>query len=199
MKHFVLPYLAIALAVLVAPVAHAQVTGPDLVTNPGFETGDFTGYTVTLAAQGTGLSINSFPNNPHSGSYAAAFGATADEYDTISQTLTTTPGAFYDVSFYLKYNGSQTDASFVAQFDNTTLLSLSGTYGDGIYAQYSSLVQASGSSTTLSFAGYNQGAYYFLDDISVSQVAVPEPSTWAMLGLGAVGAGVVLRRRQRAA
>ncbi|MBE7158342.1 MAG: PEP-CTERM sorting domain-containing protein, partial [Rhodospirillales bacterium] len=36
-------------------------------------------------------------------------------------------------------------------------------------------------------------------DGAVRLYAVPEPSTWALLGLGTVGMGMVMRRRRTAA
>ncbi len=42
------------------------------------------------------------------------------------------------------------------------------------------------------------GLQNYGSSISLDIVSVPEPSTWAMLGLGAMGAGTVALRRQRA-
>ena len=79
---------------------------------------------------------------------------------------------------------------YVAVKPNDTLTLLAGTY------------------TIQTFAGFNpQCTQTFTGDVFVINgngvrvsniVPAPEPSTWALLGLGAVGAGVVTLRRRRA-
>jgi hypothetical protein len=64
------------------------------------------------------------------------------------------------------------------------------------WQSYSSVFQATSSTSTLSFVNTAGGANggLFIDNISVA--AVPEPATWAMmlLGFGLIGAG--MRRRK---
>ena len=47
-------------------VVTAGLASANLITNPGFETGDFTGWTPSGS-----LAVNNF--NPHSGTFAAQF------------------------------------------------------------------------------------------------------------------------------
>jgi hypothetical protein len=68
-----------------------QSTKANLITNPGFETGDFTGWTVFVGIVSVG------PEFPHSGSFATSPFPTSE----VGQTLATTPGAIYHVSFFL--------------------------------------------------------------------------------------------------
>ena len=74
----------------------------------------------------------------------------------------------------------------------------SGPYGNGtIRFQLATLTYTATQSGSLDFAitnGSSQGLMA-IDNVSIS--VVPEPSTWAMLGVGAVGMGAVVLRRRR--
>src|SRR5512140_2289427 len=71
----------------------------NIVFNPGFETGDFSGWTVVPASEGSDLTVVS---GGHASLWAAQFAAdTPDDPDTISQVLTTAPGQTYVLSFWL--------------------------------------------------------------------------------------------------
>lgn len=79
----------------------------NLVSNCGFETGDFTGWTqfgdTTFDGVLTGDTYV-IPNvSPNSGLYMANFGSTTNS--GISQSISTTPGTLYDISFYLENDG----------------------------------------------------------------------------------------------
>ena len=91
--------LILTMAVLMSMAGRAQAD-PITITNPGFETGNFSGWTKT---EGLGSSAIVFINFPHSGTYAAEFGGGGvGSYAEISQTLTTTPGDLVDVMFWLR-------------------------------------------------------------------------------------------------
>ena len=55
---------------------------------------------------------------------------------------------------------------------------------------------------TFATLGFTPGTYTFGlpsgDSLVVTSNVVPEPSTWALLGLGVVGLGVATRRQRRA-
>ena len=70
-----------------------------LVVNGGFETGDFTGWTVSGASFDCGSPSGISTIGPHSGTYSACFG-NPDGLTFISQTLTTTPGQEYAFTFW---------------------------------------------------------------------------------------------------
>jgi hypothetical protein len=101
---------------LIALVALAGPVGANLVLNPGFETGDFTGWSVT----GDGILIdNVFPNT---GLYDAAFSALTTDSDpgVLSQVLTTSPGLSYTISFALLDEAGFSGDSFIVQFGGYT-------------------------------------------------------------------------------
>ena len=191
---------ALSFAAFAALPAHAQ--DPGLVTNPDFETGDFTGWTTTPAASGSRFQVNALP---HSGQYAALFGANGGLDDSISQMLPTIPGVFYSISFWLENDGSQTDNEFQASFGSDTLRELQG---EPIftYQQFSYIERATGPTTSLTFAGRQNQGYFALDDISVNEIvpeAVPEASTTVSLGLllalGLGGVMIAAKRKKQSA
>src|ERR1022692_2530279 len=78
---------------IVSVLASATVSAhaANLVTNPGFETGDFSGWTFDPTFMVVEMS------NPHSGRFDALL-ATGGMDLQLQQTIATTPGQSYDVS-----------------------------------------------------------------------------------------------------
>jgi len=177
---------AIALALATSSVQ------ANLITNPGFETGDLTGWTDTPAPSGSLFSVSA--SAAHTGDYALWFGAVSGYNDTVSQTVATTPGATYKIEFWLAGNY---ESYFQADWNGSPLLQYYS--ADNFeYTYFSFTALASGSSTTLAaFGGRNAPAWCQLDDVSVTQV-VPESSTW-LAGAGASLAmlGSFVRRNRK--
>lgn len=166
----------------------------ELVTNGGFETGNFNGWTVSGTVDANTFSVDGY--GPHNGNFSAFFGEAAPTYDTISQTLGTVAGQRYLISFMLdsEYT-SFGSASFIGKFGNTTFLSLNNTNADFTFKAFSFNVVATSASTVLSFAGYNGGYYYTLDDVSVMAAPVPEAPSAVLIALGLASLSVAARRR----
>jgi hypothetical protein len=184
--------LAVGLALPAVLRADSCATAGNLVQNCSFGTGDFTGWTVTNAASGSDLGVNYGSYSGYNGDSVASFGATGNEYDTISQTLSTTPGVDYTLSFWLQDeqgDGPNSDTDFQALWNGTSLLDQYTTTG---LLQYTFTVAGTGSDT-LTFEGYNSPAWYDLSDVSVTPT--PEPSSFLLMGSGVLGLAAFLRRR----
>ena len=183
-------------------LAAAPAQAQNLVTNPGFETGDFSGWTTTPATGGSDFAVAGgvYAN---SGSYGARFGATGTQDDSISQFIPTVAGDDYAVSFSLE-NLSGPSNDFTASFGGAPLLSITDS-ASFPYTQYSFTATATGASTLLAFAGRQVPSFFALDDVSVIDLGaapVPEASTTVSLGLllalGMGGLVVAAKRRKSA-
>lgn len=159
----------------------------NLVVNCGFETGDFTGWTVTGNDGYTFVAPDGF-GGANSGNFYATFGS-LDADTEISQTFTDVAGQEYVFSFYYASTGD-VPHDFTAEWDGVSLLSSVDTPQQP-YTQYSFNVVGTGSDE-ISFFGRNSPSFESLDDVVVG---VPESSSaWIMLML--VGACVLWRSRR---
>ena len=135
------------------------------VLDPGFENG-LTGWTLVTNDTGNDTVVGGVSN---SGAASFEFGQQGSAA-TLSQTLTTTPGELYTVSFWLENDGG-TPNSFTASWDSQTLMSIVDGPAQS-FTQYTFDVVASSTSTDLVFAGQDDPSYLHLDDVSVT----PTPS-----------------------
>jgi Carbohydrate binding domain len=175
-----MPILAAAALIAWCPL---PARAANLIVNPGFETGNFTGWTFNPGpTSGSGVDNS----NPHSGTYAAVLDDTTGPppIEELSQTVATTSGTFYDVSFWLSNSASGGSRSFIASFAGTTI-ALGGSPAFP-YTEFAFSVQATGGSSVMDFRDFNNGGAWYLDDVSVTPArSVPDAaSTWTLLLLG---------------
>lgn len=205
----------------VLALASFQVYGsPNLVQNGGFETTPFgTDWSVTLAPiiSGSGVTAigshfnfgGSIPpgtdpggNSPHTGASSANFGANSvgtglNVDDVITQTVPTTSGDEYQVSYWLRTAGETFNigvsghAQFVSSFGGLTLQNLHDPNPTFDYTQFTYDVAATSGSSVLSFAGQCVNGWFNLDDVSVTDLGpagVPDvASTFALLSAALTG------------
>lgn len=163
----------------------------NVVANCGFETGDFTSWTLSgndvpmelgnlYGVEGIdpldGIAANS-------GSYQAYFSDLDANSTTLSETLTTVPGLSYQISWYLAQDTTPAGTYsnlFSASFGGTSLTSLTALPVEG-YTRYSFLATSATASTVLSFTLGNDLGEFLLDDVVVSVAPTPEPGTWFLL------------------
>jgi hypothetical protein len=180
--------------ILLIAVATASATPINIVTNGGFETGDFSGWTQLGNTGFTAVA----PGALHSGSYGAVFGPVGS-LGYITQDLTTIPGAIYGLSFWI--TGTAGTGPGVISVDWNGVNEIS--FGNPTFGGWTNLtvpgLLASGASTPLKFGFQNDPGSFYLDDISVttsSSAPTPEPATFGIAGSVLLGLGL-LRRTTR--
>jgi hypothetical protein len=174
----------VLVATLLALSSTAQA---NLVTNPGFETGDFTGWTQFGNVGFTGVD-----GSPHSGSFAAFFGPVGS-LGFLSQTLATTPGVRYDLSFFLQSDGG-TPNQFQVSWNGSLISDQLNLPAFGYTERDFLSLLATTSTTPLVFGFRDDPGFLFLDDVTLDPV--PEPTALILFGTTA-GLGLARWRRWR--
>ena len=209
--------LKISSAILIGFLVQTGASKASIITNGGFETGNFSGWTVATGGelvypqvvikygQGSPYPTGAFgeviPAAPSGGLYGAYF-VSDNTKESISQLVTLTASQSYEVSFdlYTPANGLRNpfDATLQSSVDSViSPLFHAKTLGLG-WKEYSAIFTADANSPytfMLSFAGLGIPASDFVVD-NASIVAVPEASTWAMIILGFAGVGFMAYRRK---
>jgi VCBS repeat-containing protein len=143
--------------------------GPSIFVNGGFETGDFTGWTVS----GSQIQAQFLGQGGEFGNYAAQFPSPGGlGTEVLSQSVSTVAGQHYFVSFSITGDGESTDNNFIVNWDGAQLLSLSDVQSGG-FTHYTFEVVASSSNTVLEFTYNDDGIALYLDQVSVNPAVGP--------------------------
>ena len=165
----------------------------NLLINPGFETGDFTGWTPS------GWFIDT--SAPNSGTYDTATGCGGTSCTTpgdpdsayFYQDILTIPGTIYALSFFYNSGDLATQGTeLLVQWGDpnapnlSTVVDLINTDTSGTYVQFTGSVTATSATSQLEFLGRQDFSEYFVDDLSLtgspgSGSNVPEPGPLYLL------------------
>lgn len=199
-------------------------TSGNIVTNCGFESSSFSGWSVTGNLYGgiNGNYVGVDNGNPNSGNYEAYFGAPSEygqtnsgnkygPVTTLSQTVAALPGQYYEVSFYLDNNGCSVSDNpgcgdyynyFDAYFDGALLTKQYNVPYAGAYDEYVFVVGTTAginpyNSNLLQFDFTNDDDLFYLDDVTVTSLGpTPEPASFLLVAMALSGLGIIGRRRK---
>jgi PEP-CTERM motif len=179
--------VAFAVTTLSAGVAQAN-----LIVNGSFETGDFTGWTLTGNTGFTGVECPGAGfAGPGDGNCDAFLGPVGSN-GTLSQTFPTVVGQVYSISFDFQPDGGVT-SFFSAVWDAQPALFSVTNPAASSYQVLTFNALATTLTTSLSFNFRDDPGFLKLDSVSVT---VPEPSTLALFGAGLAGLAAFRRRRK---
>ncbi len=199
----------VALLFAMSILSFSNPSFANIVANGSFESGDLTGWTLSGETDSTfvaawaefpkwqGQPIPHQPAGVDMGQYLLQAGPTILGY--ITQNLPTTPGATYQLSFWLADDTGYGDPTeFTVNWGDTTLVDSVTAIGYDM-TKFTYYVTASGNTTPLTFGLANPPLFFYLDNIEVEQTATPTPIPPALLlfGSGLTGLGLLRRRYLR--
>ncbi|HEX9048158.1 MAG TPA: protease pro-enzyme activation domain-containing protein [Verrucomicrobiae bacterium] len=181
--------------------ADLVIVYPTIVVNGGFETGDFTGWSLvgnttigTMVYNGvvSAGSITGGADFIHSGIYGAFLGD--NSLATWTQSLNTVPGQLYFLSFWLTNPqagaGQQFIANWITNGTGTNQLLSFNNPPVIPWTNFTFFLTATTTNTMIQFAGSNPPNGWGLDDVVVTPIPAP-----ALNSLTRIGNSLVLNWR----
>lgn len=162
----------------------AASTQAQLVTNGGFETGNFSGWTEFGDITFNGV----WDVDSHSGEFNAYFGPLTP--GGIEQSILANPGDQIEVSFWARTEDGLTPNSLLAELGGQVIASVMD-LTDPDWTAFTSTITVTSANPILRFTVVDPAGYLDID--SISATLVPAPGAAALLGLG----GLVGVRRRR--
>lgn len=181
--------IVIAVMALLAISAQMGTASAGLV-NGGFETGDFTGWSVDT---GNNWAMVVSPD-AQEGTYSAELG-TYEAVGTLSQTFSTTIGQAYLVSFWVA-NDFLDDTNVFQVLWNGQVQTLDPVLEATVafpYTQYEFITTAAAIDSTIAFNFQNDASVFHLDNVGVAPV--PEPSTILLFASGLLTVAAARRKK----
>ncbi|HZS56896.1 MAG TPA: hypothetical protein VFA65_20995 [Bryobacteraceae bacterium] len=176
-----------ALQALAADVC--SLSPRNVITNCGFETGDFTGWTVTgtdSAPSNNGIYYGVENFDQFSGNDAAYFGAINGEISLNQALAGLIPDDIYTLTFEA-FNDTTPTGVYInnlsVSLGGQTIPLASQVAADG-YTLYTAIVGSHTASSTLSLISRNDAGFWNIDSVQMIQTGTPEPSAFQLLGAG---------------
>lgn len=194
----------------------ASAASSNLITNGGFETGDYSGWTLTndeSPGDGTQVGFHNgvgysgeaidgeTPIDAHTGNHYFYFGNAYSDA-TLSQQISTQTGQNYDFSFYINTLEGAKPNDLKVNFGNNQVFNQTNITTNG-WTKYDFTVTANAPIMAVAFAGYNNPTNNFVDDVSVKAItdtsvkAVPEGSTTTTFAVLFICSGLLIFRLRR--
>lgn len=161
-----------------------QVFTRSILPNGGFETGDFTGWTLVgdtfiganlfdAVIDANSLQDGTGSNFIHSGNYGAFLGDT--QVATLSQSFVSVPGQRYFISFWLDNPTSGSVQQFFVNWISAATNQIYYRSNPPVLAwtNLTFTVTATATNSTLQFGAENQPNGFGLDDVTVTPIPVP--------------------------
>lgn len=149
-----------------------RVQAPELVQNGSFETGDFTGW--TLSGDTSRSQVNNGTNSSVptlTGNYVAVLG-TGGGTVSLAQNLATTPGGLYKIWLWFLPDGALPN-SFQVLWNGQTLYNQAGIPHSYDFTSLIFTVAATSNSTPIQIVAQNDNGSFGLDEVRVLPVSPP--------------------------